>query len=783
MTTNKIVTKYDGTTEAFDSDKVYKVLKKAGEGLEGISYSQIMMNLDVQLYDGITTDEIQKNVIEATHNLISLESPDYEIMAGRLVAVNLRKQAYGKFEPPHFSDHLKRMIELDRYDGSILDYYTDEELKELDEVIDHSLDLNFKFSGIKQLAEKSLLKDGNTGRVIETPQMILLAVPVYLHRRIEGEARLKRIKGHYKELSTARLSNPTPFNAGIRTKVLQFSSCVKIDVDCNLESQAYSYYALTTYTSQKAGIGLNFGRIRSKGDLYQGDKVHAGATPYLKIIQEIKSNTVQGTRPGAITSFFPFWVKDVFDYLNLKNNRGSDDNRVRHIDYAMQNSRLLYRRYVQGKDITLFSPNEVKDLYEAFFRDNDEFEALYEKYENDPSISKTTVSSKLLIDKFGSERGQTGRYYVMNVDHSNTHSAFRTDVAPVYMSNLCMEITLPTKPLKGFTDVDNSEIALCTLSAINLGKMDSPEDLEETVRYAVYGLDEVIDYQNYPLAQTAYWAPKRRALGVGVVGYAHFLAKRGLKFGSDEALRETHRYFEAMQYYLLKASVELAKQKGPCELFHETKYSQGILPIDTYCKAVDDICDEPLHYDWEGLRADILKYGLRNSTLSALMPSETSSQVVGSTDGINAPRAALIVKSAKDGAKRQIVPDYKELGDEYDYKFQDLDNRRFIKSNAVMQKFIDQAISTNTWYNPMLYPGKKVPSEIIIGDILYAYQLGLKTLYYQYTKVDNDLIDNAKSSGDYDHTLLRDARMAQEAEQAEMVIDDFESCESGACDI
>lgn len=772
MTKKIKVVKYDGSSEDLDLDKISKVIGHASKGLKGISESDVMMSLDIQLYDGIATDEIQRCLIEAAHNHISLENPDYEVFASRLVVFRQRKQAFNSFYPPGFYDFVKSMVERGHYDESILDGYSKKEIKKLGDCIDHNRDLNFRYAGIKQLEEKCLIRDRDLN-VLETPQFMYMLIPMYFHMYMKDKKlRMQRVIEHYNNTSRLDLSHPTPINAGARTKVKQYSSCVLFDLDCTLESQLYGYHSLGVYASQRAGAGVNIGRIRAYGDSYQGSKRHPGPASALKIISSYVQNVNQGNRGAAATTFAPFFHKDIFDILSMKNNRGREENRARNLDYCMQVSRLFYRRFLSGGNISLFSPNDVRDLYEAFFRDEDEFEALYCKYEGDNSVPKVSIPAKELMDKFLIERAQTGRIYLFNSDHVNSHGSFIPSLAPIYMSNLCMEITLPTRPLKSFLDVADSEIAVCTLMAVNLGNIKQVSDLESPLRSAVYSLDALLDYQEYPVPQSEYWAKKRRALGVGVVGFAHYLAKRGLRFGSQECLNETHRLFEAFQFYLIKASMELAKEKGPCELYEQTKYSKGLFPIDTYCKNLDEVCSEPLHMDWDWLKGEVKKYGLRNSTLSSLMPSETSSQVVQSTDGINQPKSALTIKGAKDSSKRQIVPEYESIGGEYDYKFTDKDNKRFLRTIAVMQKFVDQSISTNTSYNPLLYPDNKVPTPVIVGDVLYAYHLGLKTLYYQYTKVDDDLLRSkmsaAKSAVDSERVRKNDI----------VEIDGQEECES-----
>lgn len=528
-----------------------------------------------------------------------------------------------------------------------------------------------------------------------------------------------------------------------------------------LDSINVTASAIVKYVSQRAGIGVSAGRIRALGSpIRGGEAFHTGCIPFYKHFQTaVKSCSQGGVRGGAATVYYPLWHLEVESLLVLKNNRGVDDNRVRHLDYGVQLNRLMYQRLIQGRDITLFSPSDVPGLYDAFFADQDEFERLYSLYETDDSIRKKTVKAVDLFSLVMQERASTGRIYIQNVDHCNTHSPFDPSVAPVRQSNLCLEIALPTKPLNDIND-ENGEIALCTLSAFNLGAIDSLDELDELATLAVRALDALLDYQDYPILAAKNGAMGRRTLGIGVINFAYYLAKHGVRYSDGSANNLTHKTFEAIQYYLLKASNELAKEQGACPWFTETSYAKGILPVDTYKKDLDAFCNEPLHYDWETLRANIRQYGLRNSTLSALMPSETSSQISNATNGIEPPRGHISIKASKDGILRQVVPDYEKLKDAYELLWDLPDNNGYLQLVGLMQKFVDQAISANTNYDPARFASGKVPMTQLLKDLLMAYKLGVKTLYYQNTR------DGAEDSqGDL------------------QVPKEDDGCESGACKI
>lgn len=751
------VKKRDGRLEPADFDKVHNVLMWAATGLNNVSVSQVEIKSKIQMYDGIETSKIHEVMIKSAADLISKESPDYQFLAARLAIFHIRKKAYGKFTPPSLFDHVSKLTQMGKYDKEILESYSKKEIDEMDQYIDHDRDLNFSYAAVKQLEGKYLVQNRVTKEIYESPQMLYVLIAACLFAHYDKDVRMSYIKRFYDVTSQFKLSLPTPIMSGVRTPTRQFSSCVKIDCGDSLDSINAAASSIVKYVSQRAGIGINGGRIRALGSkIRDGEGFHTGLIPFYKYFQSaVKCCSQGGVRGGAATLFYPIWHLDVESLLVLKNNRGVEENRVRHMDYGVQINKVMYDRLIKGEDITLFSPNDVPGLYDAFFQDQALFEELYKKYEQDIFIRKTKIKAVDLFSLFMQERAGTGRVYVMNVDHCNTHSAFLEKLATVYISNLCLEITLPTKPLNDVNS-DEGEIALCTLSAFNLGAISDLSELEELADIAVRALDSLLDYQGYPVKAAKKATLSRRALGVGVINYAYYLAKNGVRYTDGSAMSLTHKTFEAIQYYLLKASNKLAMEVGACDAFSETKYSKGILPIDTYKKDVDEVCNEPLHLDWEELRASILAHGLRNSTLTALMPSETSSQISNATNGIEPPRGLISVKASKDGVMKQVVPEIETLADSYELLWDMNSNHGYIKLVAVMQKFVDQAISANTNYDPAKYPGSKVPMKELLRDLLTAYKYGLKTLYYHNTR------DGASD------------------EQNEIASD---GCESGACKI
>ncbi|WP_421294362.1 class 1a ribonucleoside-diphosphate reductase subunit alpha [Aeromonas veronii] len=750
---NLFVTKRNGHKEPIDLDKIHRVLDWAAEGLDNVSVSQVELKSHIQFYDGIRTADIHETIIKATADLISEQTPDYQYMAARLAIFHLRKKAYGQFEPPHLYQHVVRLVDMGKYDKHLLEDYTQAEFEELNTHLDHWRDMDFSYAAVKQLEGKYLVQNRVTGEIYESPQFLYILVAACLFSKYPKDTRLDYIKRFYDAVSTFKISLPTPIMSGVRTPTRQFSSCVLIECDDSLDSINATASSIVRYVSQRAGIGINAGRIRGLGSpIRGGEAFHTGCIPFYKYFQTaVKCCSQGGVRGGAATLFYPLWHTEVESLLVLKNNRGVEENRVRHMDYGVQINKLMYQRLIKGGDITLFSPSDAPGLYDAFFADQDKFEELYVKYEQDPAIRKKTLKAVDLFSLMMQERAGTGRIYIQNVDHCNTHSPFDPIVAPVRQSNLCLEIALPTKPLNNIDD-ESGEIALCTLSAFNLGAIEKLEDLEEMADLAVRALDALLDYQDYPIAAAKKGSMGRRTLGIGVINYAYYLAKNGARYSDGSGLALTHRTFEAIQYYLLKASVQLAREFGPCPLFGETTYAQGILPIDTYKKDLDALCNEPLHLDWESLREEIKSVGLRNSTLTALMPSETSSQISNATNGIEPPRGLVSVKASKDGILKQVVPEYDRLKDQYELLWKQPSVDGYLQLVGIMQKFVDQAISANTNYDPARFEGNKVPMKQLLKDLLTAYKYGLKTLYYHNTRdgaddAQTDLQDDGCAGG------------------------------------
>ena len=735
MNKSLLVTKRDGRQEALDLDKIHRVLDWAAEGLDNVSVSQVELRSQIQFYDGIKTEHIHETIIKAAADLISEETPDYQFLAARLAIFHLRKKAYGQFEPPRLYEHVQRMVADNRYDAHLLEDYSEEEFDEMDSFLVHGRDLSFAYAAVNQLQGKYLVQDRVTGEIFESPQFLYVLVAACLFSKYPKSTRLQYVKDFYDAISTFKISLPTPIMAGVRTPTRQFSSCVLIECDDSLDSINATSAAIVRYVSQRAGIGINAGRIRAVGSAIRGGEAqHTGCIPFYKHFQTaVKCCSQGGVRGGAATLFYPMWHLEVESLLVLKNNRGVEENRVRHMDYGVQINRLLYQRLIKGGNITLFSPSDVPGLYDAFFADQDEFERLYVQYEQDESIRKRSVKAADLFSLMMQERAGTGRIYIQNVDHCNTHSPFNPQVAPVRQSNLCLEIALPTKPLDDIND-EKGEIALCTLSAFNLGALESLDELEHLADLIVRALDALLDYQDYPIKAAKIATMNRRTLGVGVINFAYYLAKNGARYSDGSGNALTHRTFEAIQYYLLKASMNLSKEFGPCLAFNETTYAEGILPIDTYKKDIDAFCQEPLHLDWESLREEIKTHGLRNSTLTALMPSETSSQISNATNGIEPPRGLITIKASKDGVLRQVVPEYRRLKHQYETLWQMPSNDGYLRLVGIMQKFVDQAISANTNYDPSRFAGGRVPMSELLKDLLNAYKYGLKTLYYHNTR-------------------------------------------------
>ena len=746
MTNGTKVTKRNGKNEPLDLNKLHVMVEEACKDLAGVSASQVEIQSGIQFYDGITTDEIQEILIRSASDLVSLDNPNYQFVAARLLLFAIRKQLYGRMhETPTLKEQIERCVAKEVYDAEILDMYSDEEFDKLESFIDHDRDYLFTYAGLRQVCDKYLVQDRSNGKVYETPQFMYLLIAATIFSKYPKETRLDYVKKYYDAISRHKINIPTPIMAGVRTPLRQYASCVLVDVDDTLLSIESSDAAIFRYVAQRAGIGINAGRIRGINSRIRGGEViHTGVVPFLKKFEStVRSCTQNGIRGGSATVHFPIWHIEIEDILVLKNNKGTEDNRVRKLDYSIQISKIFYERFIKNEDITLFSPNDVPGLYDAY--GTPEFDDIYVGYEQDGSIPRKTIGGQELFFDLLKERAETGRIYIMNIDHCNSHSSFMDKIE---MSNLCQEITLPTKPLQHIDD-ETGEIALCILSAINVGKIRDLEDLDVLCDLAVRSLDELIDFQGYPVRAAEIATRARRSLGIGYIGLAHYLAKNGHRYDDPEAWKSVHDLSEAFQYYLIQATVNLAKEKGACEYSHRTKYGNGILPIDTYKNDVDEIVPNELHYDWESLRAQVNQYGVRNSTLSAQMPSESSSVVSNATNGIEPPRGYLSIKKSKKGPLKQIVPQYGTLKNNYDLLWEMRSNKGYINIVAVMQKFFDQAISGNWSYNPEHYPNNEIPVSIMAQDLLTTYKYGWKTSYYQNTyDIKTDEMDDSNESLD-----------------------------------
>ena len=770
------VVKRDGSIEPIDLDKVHRMVEAACKDVAGVSESSVEMNSGLQFYDGITSKEIQSILIKSAADLISLESPNYQYVAARLLLFQVRKSVFNtKWKDskiyPVLKDIVTSNINYGVYDEKLITYYSDEEWEKLDSYIKHDRDFLFTYAGLRQIVDKYIVQDRSNGKLFESPQYMYMLIASVLFKNYPEEKRLQYVKKYYDAISTFKINIPTPIMAGIRTPLRQFASCVLVDSDDTLDSIFSSDMAIGRYVAQRAGIGINAGRIRGLGSKIRGGEVqHTGVIPFLKKFEStVRCCTQNGVRGGSATVHFPIWHQEIEDILVLKNNKGSEDNRVRKLDYSIQISKLFYERFLNNEDITLFSPHNVPDLYDAF--GTEEFDELYEKYERAYSIPKEKINAQQLFMKLLKERAETGRIYIMNIDHCNSHSSFFEDEAKISMSNLCQEITLPTTPLTSQRD-EEGEIALCILSAINVGSMSNDfKEMPELCDLVVRALDEVIDYQNYPIKAAELSTKRRRSLGIGYIGLAHFLAKNKVKYNDEEAFKLVHRLTEHFQYNLLATSVQLAKEKGSCDGWSETKYHLGQLPIDHYKKDVDEIVKPEYECDWESLREEIVKHGIRNSTLTAQMPSESSSVVSNETNGIEPPRDYITIKKSKKGPLKQIVPGYQHLKNFYTLLWDMPNNEGYIKIVAVMQKFFDQSISGNWSYNPENYPNNEVPLSEMAKDMLNSYKYGWKTVYYQNTydtKVEDEIPEE-----DYSESYWK----------REIVSEDEEDCDSGACAI
>tara|TARA_B110000240_G_scaffold93461_1_gene106088 strand:- start:879 stop:3221 length:2343 start_codon:yes stop_codon:yes gene_type:complete len=739
------VQKRSGQLEDINIDKLHKVVQYACDGITGVSPSEVEINSQIQLYTGITSTDIQETLIKSAADLISEETPNYQYVAGRLINYHLRKQVYGRFAPPCLCDIIDKNVKKGFYDREVLISYTKDEIDELSNYIRHDRDEGLTYAAMEQFRGKYLVQNRATGEIFETPQVAYTMIAMTLFSKYDKETRLQYVKAYYDAISTFEISLPTPVMAGVRTPQRQFSSCVLIETDDSLDSINATTSAIVKYVSQKAGIGIGAGSIRAIGSpIRSGDATHTGVIPFYKLFQSaVKSCSQGGVRGGAATLYYPIWHAEIEDMLVLKNNKGTEENRVRHMDYGVQFNKLMYERLLTGGNITLFSPHDVPGLYETFFQDQDKFKEIYECAERNTRIKKKTIKAMDLFSAFATERKDTGRIYLMNVDHANTHSSFREDVAPIKQSNLCCEINLPTKPLTSINDPDG-EISLCTLSAINWGIIKDFKQMERVCNLAVRGLDALLDYQSYPVLAAQLSTMKRRPLGIGIINFAYWLAKNDSTY-QDPNLELVDEWAEAWSYFLIKASADLAVEKGECPGTVETKYGQGITPNQTYKKDVDELVKHKERQDWKGLRKQLKETGIRNSTLMALMPAETSAQISNSTNGIEPPRSYISVKQSKHGILKQVVPGYPRLKNKYDLLWDQKSPEGYLKIMAVLQKYIDQGISVNTSYNPEHFEDEKVPMSVLIKDIITFYKYGGKQLYYNNTNDGQGELDTTEA--------------------------------------
>ena len=741
------VRKRDGTLEDLNIDKLHKVVMYACEGIAGVSASQVEINSKIQFFDKIDTEDIQETLIKSAADLISEEAPNYQYVAGRLINYHLRKMVYGQFEPPCLCDIVQENIDAGFYDSEFTELYTKDEINQLQSYIDHERDEVLTYAAMEQFRGKYLVQNRATGQIYETPQVAYMMIAATLFAKYPEDTRMSYIKAYYDAISLFKISLPTPVMAGVRTPQRQFSSCVLIETDDSLDSINATTSSIVKYVSQKAGIGIGAGSIRAVGSkIRSGDATHTGVIPFYKLFQSaVKSCSQGGVRGGAATLYYPIWHLEVEDLLVLKNNKGVEDNRVRHMDYGVQFNKLMYERLIKGENITLFSPQDVPGLYDTFFTDQDKFQELYEKAERMTSIRKKSMPAIELFSSFMQERKDTGRIYLMNVDHANTHGAFVEEVAPIKQSNLCCEIDLPTKPLKHIND-DEGEISLCTLSAINWGVIEDTTEMQKICNLAVRGLDELLDYQEYPILAAEISTMNRRPLGIGIINFAYWLAKNDSTY-QEPNLELVDEWSEAWSYALIKASADLAQEKGACPKSEETKYGQGLTPNQTYKKDVDELVKHKERQDWKGLRKQLLETGIRNSTLMAIMPAETSAQISNSTNGIEPPRSYVSIKQSKHGVLKQVVPGFPYYKNKYDLLWDQKSPQGYLKIVSVLQKYIDQGISVNTSYNPEHYEDEKVPMSVLIQDLLMFYKYGGKQLYYNNTFDGQGEIDiNADTS-------------------------------------
>ena len=751
------VVKRDGTRVPLDISKIQRQVAFGCQGIDGVSPSMIEIKAQIELHDGMATKTIDELLLKAMVNLIDetenpeLNNTNYQYVAGRQRVSMLRKEVYGQYQPPSLYSIVKKNVEAGMYTPELLDWYSEEEWNIIDLVIDHSKDELYTYAAIEQLAEKYLVQNRSTGQIYETPQVRYAIAAATAFHKAPKSTRLKLVKEYYECASEGHFTLATPVLAGLGTTTKQFSSCVLISSDDTLDSIFAAGEMMAKYASKRAGIGLEIGRIRPIGSpIRNGEIKHTGMIPFLKKwFGDLRSCSQGGIRNASCTVTFPIWHYQFEDLIVLKNNQGTEETRVRQMDYSVVVSALFWKRFKNKENITLFDPHEVPDLYEAYYRDTQEFEKLYARYEQSKAIKKKVISAEEVFkNAILKERTDTGRIYLVNIDNVINQGPFNCLVDPIYQSNLCQEILLPTRPFQRIED-EAGRIALCTLGSVNWGVFRNPQEMRKACRILVRSLSNLLSYQDF-LSVQSYLANKEfEPLGIGITNLAYWHARRNLKYGEDAALAEVRRWMEHQAFYLTEASVELAKERGKCERSDHTWYGQGVFPWERRNKNVDELTDFTPSLNWEPLRADLKRYGIRNATLMAVAPVESSSVVLNSTNGIEMPMELISVKESKAGSFVQVVPDYKRLKGRYQLMWDQTDCVDYLKTASVLAAYIDQSLSTNTFYNPAHFPEGKIPGTLVAKNLMLAYRWGLKTLYYSLVnKVGAKAsIDNPNSVG------------------------------------
>lgn len=733
------VLKRDGSREPLHIEKWQTQVAKVCQGIADVSQSMIEIKAQLHFYDGITTKEIDGITLRACVDLIDVEAnPDvghtnYQYVAGKQRLSMLRKDVYNDYQPPHLYEIVKRNVAVGLYTPELLEWYSEDDWNRMEEFIDHEKDEQYSYAAIEQLIEKYLVKNRATGQIYETPQVrYMIAAATVFHAEEPNSARMRYIKEYYNAASDGLFTLATPVLAGLGTPTKQFSSCVLIRSDDDLDSIFASGEMMAKYASKRAGIGLEIGRLRPLGSPIRGGEImHTGMIPFLKKwFGDLRSCSQGGIRNASATVFYPIWHHQFDDLIVLKNNQGTEETRVRHMDYGVVLSAFFWRRFKNKEDITFFDPNEVPDLYEAFYKDTAKFEELYVKYEADPQLRKKTMSAEDVF-KGGilKERTDTGRIYLVFIDNVMNQGPFDPEYHTIYQSNLCCEILLPTRPFKRLDD-DSGRIALCTLGSINWGAFRHPEDMRRACRILQRSLCNILDYQDFLSIQSKLSNDEIQPLGIGVTNLAYWHAKRSLQYGESDALAEVKTWMEHQAFYLTEASVELAKERGRCKDSDKTFYGQGIFPWERRSAGVNELADFKPELNWEGLRAEMRAYGVRNATLMAIAPVESSSVVINSTNGIEMPMSLISTKESKAGSFTQVVPEYHRLKNRYQLMWDQTDCIGYLKTAAVLQAYVDQSISTNTFYNPAHFPERKVPTTLIARNLMLAHHWGIKTFYY-----------------------------------------------------